>query len=73
MVSGNLLYRELLCFHFYGARRCGVLSGGGMSGYGVMLSLCGFMLLVLSVLAFRVMLETFLVFFLLCFVAHLAV
>jgi hypothetical protein len=69
----NLLNHVLLCFHFYGARRCGVLSGGGMSGYGVMLGLCGFMLLVLSILAFRVMLEIFLVFFLLCFVAHLAV
>ena len=44
-----------------------------MSGYGVMLGLCGFILLVLSILAFRVMLEFFLVFFLLCFVAHLAV
>ena len=50
-----------------------MLSGGGMSGNGVMLGLCGFMLLVLSILAFRAMLEIFLVFFLLCFVAHLAV
>ena len=41
-----------------------------MSGYGVTLGLCGFMLLVLSILAFRVMLEIFLVFFLLCFVAQ---
>jgi hypothetical protein len=46
---------------------------GGMSGYGVMLGLCGFMLLVLSILALLAMLEIFLVFFLLCFVAHLAV
>ena len=44
-----------------------------MSGYGVMLGLRGFMLLVLSILAFRAMLEIFLAFFLLCFVAHLAV
>ena len=50
-----------------------MLSGGGMSGYGVMLGLCGFMPLVLSILAFRAMLEIFLVFFLLCFVAHLAI
>ena len=71
--SPTNLNRALLCFHFYGARRCGVISGGGMSGYGVMLGLCGFMLLVLSILAFRAMLEIFLVFFLLCFVAHLAV
>ena len=45
-----------------------------MSGYGVMLGLCGFMLLVLSILAFRAMLEIFLVFFVACrnLVAHLA-
>jgi hypothetical protein len=47
-----------------------VLSGGGMSGYGMMLCLSGFLLLVLSSLAFRFVLEIFLVFFLLCFVAH---
>ena len=34
------------------------------------LGVCGFMLLVLSILAFRVMLEIFLVFFPLCFVAQ---
>ena len=50
-----------------------MLGGGGMSGYRMMLGLCNFMLLLLSVLAFRVMLEIFLVFFFLCFVAHLAV
>jgi hypothetical protein len=44
-----------------------------MSGYRVMLGLCGFMPLVLSILAFRVMLEMLLVFFLLCFVAHPAI
>ena len=44
-----------------------------MSGYGVMLGLCGFILLLLSIFAFGAMLEIFLAFFLLCFVAHLAV
>ena len=73
MVPSNLLNRALLCFHFHSPRRSGVLSGGGMSGYGMMLGLCRFMLLVLSVLAFRGMLEIFLLFFLLCFVAHLPI
>ena len=44
-----------------------------MSGYGMMLCLRGFLLVVLSSHPFGVMLEIFLVFFLLCFVAHLAV
>jgi hypothetical protein len=34
-----------------------------MSGYGMMLCLCGFLLLVLSSLAFRFVLEIFLLFF----------
>ena len=71
--SPTNLNRALLCFHFYGARRCGVISGGGMSGYGVMLGLCGFLLVMLGSRSFRVTLEIFLVFFLLCFVAHIAV
>ena len=44
-----------------------------MSGYWMMLCLSVFLLLVLSSLAFRFVLEIFLVFFLLCFVAHRAV
>ena len=44
-----------------------------MSGYGMMLCLSGFLLLVLNSLAFRLVLEIFLVYFLLCFVAHRAV
>ena len=38
----------------------------GMSGHGMMLCLSGFLLLVLSCLAFRFVLEIFLLFFLLC-------
>ena len=49
-----------------------MISAGGMSGYGVMLGLCGFLLLVLSSQSFRITLEMFFV-FLLCFVGHLAV
>ncbi len=64
------LFCRLLLLHFDVARRCWVLSGGGMSGYGVMLGLCGFLPLVLSSLAFRFVLEILLVFFLRCFVAH---
>ena len=44
-----------------------------MSGYGVMLGLCGFLLVMLGSRSLRVTLEIFLVFFLLCFVAHIAV
>ena len=44
-----------------------------MSGYGMMLCLSVFLIFVLSSLAFRLVLEIFLVFFLLCFVAHQAV
>ena len=65
--------RALLPLDFDGARRCRVLSGGGMSGYGMMLCLSVFLIFVLSSLAFRFVLEIFLVFFLLCFVAHQAV
>jgi hypothetical protein len=43
-----------------------------MAGYGVMLCLCGFLLVPLGSQPFRVMLEFFFVLFLLCFVAHLA-
>ena len=64
---------SLLRLHFDGSRRCGVFSGGRMSGYGVMLCLCGFLLLVLGSQPFRIMLEMFFVLFLLCLVAHRAV
>ena len=49
-----------------------MFSGSRMAGYGVMLCLCGFLLVMLGSQAFRVMLEFFFVLFLLCFVAHLA-
>ena len=49
----------------------GVLSRGGMSGYGVMLGLRGFMLLVLCPCVSRHA-GDLLAFFLLCFVAHLS-
>jgi hypothetical protein len=39
-----------------------------MSGYGVMLCVCGFLLIVLGSQPFRIMLEIFFVLFLLCFV-----
>jgi len=61
---------RLLLLHFDGAGRCRVLCGGGMSGCGVMLGLCGFLPLVHSSLAFCFVLENLLVFFLWCFVAH---
>jgi hypothetical protein len=63
----------LLRLHFDGSRRCWVFTGGRMSGYGVMLCLCGFPLIVLGSQPFRIMLEMFFVLFLLCFVAHRAV
>ena len=44
-----------------------------MSGYGMMLCLRGFPLVVLGSQPFRVMLEIFFMFFLLCFVGHRAV
>jgi hypothetical protein len=69
----KLRNRALLPLHIDGARRCWVFSGGRMSGYGVMLCLCGFLLIVLGSQPFRIMLENFFVLFLLCFVAHLAV
>ena len=72
MVPSNLLNRSLLCFHFHSPRRSGVLSGGGMSGYGMMLGL-SFYASRAGVLAFRGMLEIFLLFLLLCFVARLPV
>ena len=53
--------------------RCWVFSGGRMSGYGVMLCLCGFLLIVLGSQPFRIMLEIFFVLFLLCFVTHVLV
>ena len=71
--SHYLAEQLLLRLHFDGPRRCGVISGGGMSGYGVMLGLCGFLLVMLGSRSLRVTLEIFLVFFLLCFVAHIAV
>ncbi len=43
-----------------------------MARYGVMLCLCGFLLVMVGSQAFRVMLEVFFVLFLLCLVAHLA-
>ena len=49
-----------------------MFSGSRMAGYGVMLCLCGFVLVMLSSQAFRLMLEFFFVLFLLCLVAHLA-
>ena len=63
----------LLRLHFDGSRRCWVFSGGRMSGYGVMLCLCGFPLVVLGSQPFRIMLEMLFVLFLLCFVGHRAV
>jgi hypothetical protein len=50
-----------------------VFSGSRMSGYGVMLCRCVFLLAALGSQPFRVMLEIFFVLFLLCFVANLAV
>ena len=46
----------LLPLHVDGARRCWVFSGGRMSGYWVMLCLCGFLLIVLGSQPFRIML-----------------
>jgi hypothetical protein len=43
---------------------------GWVSGYGVMLCFRGFALLVVSSLPFRFVLESFLLFVLLCLVAH---
>ena len=47
-----------------------MLRGGWVSGYGVMLGFCSFPLLVLSSLPFHFVLEGFLLFVLLCLVAH---
>ena len=63
----------LLRLHFDGSRRCWMFSGGRMSGYGVMLCLCAFPLVVLGSQPFRIILEMFFVLFLLCFVGHRAV
>lgn len=53
-----LPWRALLFrLHFDGSRRCWVFSGGRMSGYGVMLCLCGFPLVLLGSQLFRIMLE----------------
>ena len=49
-----------------------MFSGCRMAGYGVMLCLCGFLLVLVGSQAFRVMLKFLFVLFLLCFVAHLA-
>jgi hypothetical protein len=72
--NGGYPWRALLFrLHFDGSRRCWVFSSGRMSGYGMMLCLCGFPLVVLGSQPFRVMLEMFFVPFLLCFVAHRSV
>ena len=61
----------LLLLHFDGAGRCWVLSGGWVSGYGMMLCFGSFPLLVPSSRPFHFVLESFLLFVLLCLVAHI--
>ena len=68
---GCVILRWLLLLHFDGAGRCWVLSGGWVSGYGVMLGFRSVPLLVLSSLPFHFVLERFLLFVLLCLVAHI--
>ena len=61
----------LLLLHCDGAGRCCVFSGGWVSGYRVMLGFCRFPLLACCSLSFRFVLESSLLFVLLCLVAHI--